>query len=84
MPKAKLSSLPLNHFARAVVTATFSDSAPMPKMRRPAAMSQSCADATVIAGPMTQRTPKIISDLRSPRRSIMKPPISTVKMFGKL
>ena len=34
IPKAKLSSLPRNHFARAVVTATIIDSAPRPKTVR--------------------------------------------------
>ena len=36
IPKAKLSSLPLNHFASAVVTATIIDSAPSPSTVRPA------------------------------------------------
>ena len=39
-PKAKLSSLPLNQRASAATTATFKDSAPMPKMSRPAAITR--------------------------------------------
>ena len=38
-PKAKQSSLPRNHFAMAVVTATMSDSAPRPNTSRPAAIT---------------------------------------------
>src|SRR5271166_2471975 len=68
MPKAKLSSLPLNHRARAAVTATFKDSAPIPKMSRPAAMIQSAPEEAVMAGPSRHKTPKIMSDLRRPRR----------------
>src|SRR5271167_456565 len=84
MPKAKLSSLPLNQRAKAAVTATISDSAPIPKTSRPTAISQRCPDATVIAGPIKQRTAKIIKERLSPIRSIKTPPITTVKMFGKL
>ncbi len=84
MPKAKLNSFPLNHRASAAVTATISDSAPMPKMSRPVAISQRCPDATVIAGPIKQSTPKIINDRRNPIRSIRTPPMTTVNMLGKL
>ena len=38
-PKANPSSLPLNHFASAVVTATISDSAPRPRTKRPASIT---------------------------------------------
>jgi hypothetical protein len=38
-PKAKESSFPLNHRARIVVMATIMDSAPSPKIRRPAAIT---------------------------------------------
>ena len=34
MPKAKLSSRPLNHLASAVVTATINGSAPTPRKKR--------------------------------------------------
>src|SRR6202140_877860 len=70
MPKAKLNSLPLNHRAKAAVTATISDSAPMPKINRPTAISQRCPEATVIAGPIKHRTAKSIKDFRTPIRSI--------------
>src|ERR1700730_14629990 len=83
-PKAKLSSFPLNQRASAVTTATFSDSAPIPKISRPVAMTDKCPDMTVIAGPIKQSTPKNISDFRRPIRSMMMPPIKTVKMLGKL
>ena len=46
IPNAKLSSLPLNHRAMAVVTATMSDSAPSPKIRRPATIDASTRDST--------------------------------------
>jgi hypothetical protein len=36
-----------------------------------------------MAGPARQRTPKIISDFLRPRRSTIKPPITTVKMLGE-
>ena len=40
-PKAKLSSLPLNYFASAVVTATISGSAPIPSTKRAASIDHS-------------------------------------------
>src|ERR1700730_8463466 len=83
-PKAKLNSLPRNQRARAVVTATFNDSAPIPKMRRPVAIRGRCPDAAVIAGPTNERIAKIMSAFRNPIRSMMKPPMTTVKMLGKL
>ncbi len=39
---------------------------------------------TVMMAPRRHSTPKIIVDLRMPMRSMMTPPISTVKMLGKL
>src|SRR5512136_1015904 len=46
IPKAKLSSLPRNHRAMAVVTATISDSAPSPNSRRPATITARVLDST--------------------------------------
>ena len=50
-PKAKDSSLPRNHLAIAVVTATMSDSAPSPKTSRPAAITASVPLTAVSAAP---------------------------------
>ena len=83
-PKAKLSSFPLNHFAIAVVTATMSDSAPRPNTSRPAAMTRSSPDAAVMAAPARHRTPKMSVARRVPMRSMMRPPTSTIPMFGTL
>ena len=40
--------------------------------------------AAVMAGPTKESTAKIINDFRSPIRSITNPPMTTVKMLGKL
>ncbi len=58
-PKAKLSSLPLNQAASAVVMATMSDSAPMPKTRRPVAMIHKLLVSTVMMEPRKQSTPNM-------------------------
>src|SRR6266478_1750944 len=55
IPNAKLSSFPRNHFATAVVTATIKDSAPRPKISRPAAMKASLPDSTVTIAPNRHR-----------------------------
>ncbi len=61
-PNARLSSLPLNQRAIAVVTATISDSAPRPNSRRPAAMT-----ATTGGTPLTSNThPKTSSSAFTP------------------
>src|ERR1700747_1651828 len=52
IPNAKLSSLPRNHFAIAVVTATMRDSAPMPNTSRPAAMTGNLPARTVKIAPI--------------------------------
>ena len=57
-PKANESSLPRNHLAIAVVTATMSDSAPRPNTRRPAAITASDPLSAVSAAPAKHRTPK--------------------------
>ena len=59
MPRAKLSSLPLNHFATPVVMATISDSAPMPKTKRPATIMGKAAPKAVMTAPIRQSTLKI-------------------------
>ena len=76
--------MPRNHLAIAVVTATMSDSAPRPKIRRPATITASLALTTVIAAPAKHRTPNTIVDFRVPMRSMMNPPISTMNTFGML
>ena len=84
MPKAKLSSFPLNHLPIAVVTATMSDSAPRPKISRPAAIVASVPDSAVTAAPARQMTPNASVARRVPMRSTMNPPMSTMTMFGML
>src|SRR5438552_18935982 len=64
MPKAKLSSLPRNHLATAVVTATINDSAPSPNTSRPEAITVSAGEATVMPAPTRQSTPKMKMALR--------------------
>ncbi len=84
MPKAKLSSLPLNQRAMAQVTATMSDSAPRPKTRRPAAIVTRSPLAAVSAAPALHSTAKIKVARRTPIRSISRPPSSTMNTFGTL
>ncbi len=83
-PNAKLSSFPLNQRAMAQVTETMSDSAPIPKISRPAAMTQNSPVAAVTAAPTKQRTPNSSVPFFTPMRSMMIPPISTMMMFGRL
>jgi hypothetical protein len=83
-PNAKESSLPLNHFAIAVVTETMSDSAPRPKMSRPVAITAREPLTTVTTAPTKHRTPNSSVAFLTPIRSMMIPPMSTIKMFGKL
>jgi hypothetical protein len=74
----------LNHFAIAVVTATISDSAPIPKISRPAAITQSWGESAVMTAPRKQSRPKSIVPFRVPIRSISRPPSRTMKTFGML
>ena len=82
MPNAKDSSLPRNHLAMAVVTATMSDSAPRPKTRRPAAITESLPLSAVRAAPAKQSTPKRRVARRVPMRSMMTPPMRTIRTLG--
>src|ERR1700675_1337723 len=66
MPKAKLNSLPRNHLATAVVTATIRDSAPKPKIKRPVAITLSCPDKTVTIDPAKHSVPKMKIAFRVP------------------
>ena len=84
IPNAKLSSLPLNHFAMAVVTATISDSAPIPNTNRPIAITQKTGVAAVMMAPIRQMIPKSSKALRAPMRSMMNPPIRTVAIGAML
>ena len=71
MPKAKLSSLPRNHLAKAVVTATIIDSAPNPRIALPAIMVPGSPLAAVSTAPSRQRTAKMASAFLVPIRSMM-------------
>ena len=82
IPNANDSSLPRNHLAIAVVTATISDSAPRPKIRRPAAIGTSDPQAAVIAAPAKHSTPNSSVALRVPIRSMITPPSSTMNTLG--
>src|SRR5277367_2181071 len=69
IPKAKLNSLPRNHLAVAVVTATISDSAPSPKMSLPAAIIANLPERAVTIDPIKHIKPKMRRALRVPIRS---------------
>jgi len=76
--------LPLNQRASAVVTATISDSDPIPKMNRPVAITQNSPESAVTTAPVSAITANRAVDFRVPIRSMMIPPISTITMFGTL
>src|SRR5580704_7687433 len=84
MPNAKLSSLPLNHLAKAVVTATIMDSAPSPKTVRPAIISGALPLAAVMVAPRRQMIAKARIDFLVPMRSMMMPPSSRVATAATL
>jgi hypothetical protein len=84
MPNAKLSSLPLNHLASAVVTATMSGSAPTPSRNRPAAMTANCEDMAVTAAAARQMRAKSVIDFFVPHRSMMYPPTSSTSTAAML
>src|SRR5690606_8693676 len=64
MPKAKLSSLPLNHLASTAVAATISGSAPMPSRKRPASMvSKRAVDAISAAAARQMTANRVIARL---------------------
>ena len=83
-PKAKASSLPLNHLARMALWQTISDSAPMPKTVRPAIISQKVGATATITAPITISTEKTRLMVRVPKRSIRKPPMRTITTLGQL
>ena len=62
IPKAKLSSLPLNHFARAVVMATISGSEPRPRRKRAASHHLRSEDTALTIPATVQIAPKRIVD----------------------
>jgi hypothetical protein len=84
MPKAKLSSLPLNHLASAVVTATIIDSAPNPSTVRPAIITTALPLAAVSRAPSKQSVANIAIAFLVPIRSIRIPPISNVATAATL
>ena len=83
-PKAKLSSLPLNHLARAVVTATHRDSAPSPSTVLPATMTAKWPTSPVRMEPRRQRNEKIQMAFLAPMRSTIMPPMSRVTTAATL
>ena len=83
-PKAKLSSRPLNQRAIPTVTETIRDSAPIPNISRPAAMTTNSLVAAVTEAPMKHSVPKSSVAFFTPIRSMMIPPTRTMMMFGKL
>ncbi len=68
----------------AQVTETISDSAPIPKMSRPVAITASVPVAAVTPAPAKQSTPNSSVAFFTPIRSMMMPPISTMITFGTL
>ena len=66
------------------VTATISVSAPRPKIRRPNAIIGKLGDSAVITAPSVQMVANTSVVIRAPKRSMMRPPISTMTMLGKL
>ena len=83
-PKAKLRSLPLNHLAIAAISETYIDSVPMPKSKRPDAMTHRFGVREVITAPEKRMRVNSISERRMPMRSVRMPPITKVKIVGKL
>ena len=83
-PNANPSCRPTNHWPIATVIATIIDSAPSPKIRRPAAITGNDGEIAVTSAPMLQMMAKISVERRVPNRSTMTPPIRTTTMFGRL
>lgn len=83
-PKASPSWRPTNHCPIATVMATIIDSAPNPKMRRPAAITGKSGDMAVTAAPIAQMMANTSVASRVPNRSTIMPPRSTMMMLGKL
>src|SRR5690606_14292978 len=71
MPNAKLSSLPLNHFASTAVAATISGSAPSPSMKRPARMVSNRSVDAVSAAAARQISANTVIAFFVPQRSMM-------------
>ena len=70
MPKAKDSSLPLNHLASAAVAATISGSAPMPSRKRPASMVSNVPVDAISAAEAMQISANRAIERLVPQRSI--------------
>ena len=83
-PNANPSCRPTNHWPMQTVTATIIDSAPMPKIRRPAAITGNDGELAVTTAPARQMRAKTSVERRVPNRSMMTPPMSTMTMFGRL
>jgi len=76
MPKAKLSSRPLNHLARAVVMATMSGSDPIPRSSRAMSITVRSVLTALRMPANVQIEAKKIVDLTVPNLSITSPPMS--------
>ena len=74
MPKAKLSSLPLNHFASAVVMATISGSEPTPRRNRATSITVRSDETALRIAATVQMAAKRIVDFAVPKRSTITPP----------
>jgi len=68
----------------ATVIATIIDSAPRPKISRPAAITGKLGDAAVITAPIAQMIANTSVEVLVPNRSTMTPPMSTMTTFGRL
>ena len=83
-PNANPSCRPTNHCPIATVIATIIDSAPRPKISRPAAIAGKFGAIAVTTAPTREITANASVDNRVPYRSTMIPPTSTMMMFGRL
>ena len=84
MPKAKPSSRPLNHLARAQVMATISGSEPRPRRKRATTITQKLEVRTIRIPAKVQMDPKMIVDLTVPYLSMITPPSSRTMTAARL
>jgi hypothetical protein len=84
MPKAKPSSRPLNHLARAQVMATIRGSEPSPRRNRAATMTQKSDVITIRIPANVQMAPKRMVDLTVPYLSMTTPPSNRTMTAARL
>ena len=84
MPNAKLSSLPLNHFASAVVMATIRGSEPIPSRNRAMIITVRSDDTAIRIPATVQIAAKRMVDFAVPMRSMMMPPMSSTMTAAML